>query len=169
MQGVIDCIRRFQSVPWVEVKSAMDTTFAAVNQVSGPIQRYHYRFTLIAIPNYQRAVQVAAQKETQRQMTLTAIALKRYSLLNGHPAPALEALVPQFLPALPRDYFGTGSLHYRIQSDGSMILYSVGADGQDDQGNSDPAQKGQAPDFWSGRDAVWPVAFGSRMSPPADS
>lgn len=161
MQGVVDSIRRLQSVPWIEVKGAMDTNFASVNQISGPVQRYHYWFTLIAIPNYQRAVQVATQKETQRQMTLTAIALKRYSLRNGHPAPALEALVPQFLPAPPRDYFGTGSLHYQIQPDGSALLYSVGADGHDDQGNSDPAQKGQPLDLWSGRDAVWPVAFGS--------
>ena len=161
MQGVIECIRRFQSVPWFEVKSAMDNNFASVNQISGPIQRYHYWFTLVALPNYQRAVQAAAQKETQRQMTLTSIALKRYSLENGHPAATLEALVPQFLPALPRDYFGTGSLQYRIQSDGSAVLYSVGADGHDDQGASDPAQNGQAPDFWSGRDAAWPLAVGS--------
>jgi type II secretory pathway pseudopilin PulG len=138
------------------VQAGMDANFAALNKISGPIQQYHYWFSLIAIPNYRRAFQTAVQKETQRQLTVTAIALKRYELRNGRPSPNLQALVPEFLPALPRDYFSTNHLQYRIKKDGSPVLYSVGTDGHDDQGDPTPAQNGQAPELWSGRDAVWP-------------
>jgi hypothetical protein len=156
MQGTIDAIRRLRAVPLIDVQAGMDANFAALNKISGPIQQYHYWFSLLAIPNYQRAFQTAVQKETQRQLTVTAIAFKRFELRNGHPAPNLQALVPEFLPALPRDYFSTNHLQYRIKEDGSPVLYSVGTDGHDDQGDPTPSQQGQAPDLWSGRDAVWP-------------
>jgi hypothetical protein len=158
MQEAIDLTRQLRTNSWAEVNSSRKTKFARLNQVAGSLQRFRYVFSMISIPNYQKAFQTAVQKETQRQLTITAIALKRYELRNRRPAPDLQALVPEFLSVLPRDYFSTNHLRYHITEPGSPLLYSVGADGHDDGGDPSPAQKGQAPDLWSGRDAVWPQA-----------
>jgi hypothetical protein len=95
--------------------------------------------------------------ETVRQMTLTAIALQRYKLRHGAGAPDLAALVPEFLPAIPRDPVDSEPLRYRANSDGSYLLYSVGQDGKDDAGNPKPADEQSKSLLWQGgRDWVWP-------------
>jgi hypothetical protein len=60
-----------------------------------------YLISMIAIPNYTRAGERAVQAETKRQMTLAAIALKRFELRLSKSPVSLEALVPEFLTALP--------------------------------------------------------------------
>jgi hypothetical protein len=65
---------------------------------------------------------------------MTACALERYRLANGHYPAALENLVPGFLNAVPRDAAGGGTLHYRLKDGGQFLLYSIGSDGQDDGG-----------------------------------
>ena len=66
--------------------------------------------------------------------------------------------MPEFLPALPRDLMAGQPLRYRLNPDGSFILYSVGEDGRDDGG--DETREGPAGwrrnDPWGGRDCVWP-------------
>ena len=75
----------------------------------------------------------------------------------GRPPPDLDALVPQFLSAVPRDLMSAQPLRYRLSSNGSFTVYSVGEDGQDDGG--DPNRPGVTDhfDLWQGRDAVWPA------------
>jgi hypothetical protein len=91
----------------------------------------------------------------ERQLTLAAIALKRFELRHGTFPPDLKALVPEFLTAVPFDYMGAKSLGYRLKDDGNYVLYSVGDDGKDDGG--DPTLlPGTPAGLWGGRDAVWP-------------
>ena len=100
---------------------------------------------------------VAVRAETERALTLAAIAVKRYQLRHGAPPPSLEALTPEFLPALPYDPMSGKALCYRLEPNGGFLLYSVGEDGKDDGG--DPgAASGNTYGLWEGRDAVWPVA-----------
>ena len=157
MQQAVESVRSLRNHrPWNEVKAKHDKNFASLQQISGPFQRYRYLFSLLAIPNFERALQTCIRNETQRQMTLAATALKRYQLHHGKPAASLEALVPEFLSSVPWDYLGGQPLHYRLNTDGTFILYSVGEDGQDNNGDPNPPQAPKAPDLWSGRDAVWP-------------
>jgi hypothetical protein len=105
-----------------------------------------------------RWVDRAVESETLRELALTAIALKRYELRHGKPAPNLAALVPEFLPELPRDYMDGKPLRYRLNADGSFLLYSVGQDGQDDGGDATPTSgAGTKPNLQNGRDIVWPA------------
>ena len=69
--------------------------------------------------------------------------------------PRLEALVPEFLAAVPHDYMSAKPVVYRLKDAGSYVLYSVGVDGKDDGGDPAPPP-GKAPGLWEGRDAVWP-------------
>jgi hypothetical protein len=101
--------------------------------------------------------------ETRRQMTLTAIALKRFELRYGHLPVNLRELVPDFLVGLPRDYMTDQPLRYRLKDDGMFVLYSVGEDGRDDGGIPMPGQSSGPLNLyvlklWEGADAVWPVA-----------
>jgi hypothetical protein len=46
-------------------------------------------------------------------------------------------------------------LRYRLNADGTYLLYSVGEDGVDNGGDPTP-KEGKGPGFRNGRDWVWP-------------
>lgn len=92
--------------------------------------------------------------ETVRQITLTAIALKRYHLKNHAYPETLQSLVPDYTPSVPVDYFdGTPLKYERLQND-EFLLYSVGDNGLDEKGDPTPV-KGK-PNLATGKDYVWP-------------
>jgi hypothetical protein len=94
---------------------------------------------------------------TLHEMVITAIALKRYELKHGQPPASLAALVPAFLSDLPCDYMDGQTLRYRLDSDHSFTLYSVGADMRDDGGDALP-ESADSDSPWTGKDWVWPKA-----------
>ncbi len=70
-----------------------------------------------------------------RNMAWVAAALARHKAERGAYPDSLEALVPQILPSLPDDPYGQGPLRYR-HTGGNALLYSVGPNGRDDNGQS---------------------------------
>lgn len=101
------------------------------------------------------ALRRAMVTETARELVIAAIALKRYELKHGRKATNLQMLVPDLLKELPRDYMDGRVLRYHLNPEGTFLLYSVGEDGQDDQGDPNPA-KGESKAWSNGRDFVWP-------------
>ena len=88
---------------------------------------------------------------------VTVLALKRYHLRHNQPASTLEVLVPEQLPAVPIDGMDGNPLRYRLNPDGTFLLYSVGEDGHDDSGDSTLANgRTKFTQIWDGNDAVWP-------------
>jgi hypothetical protein len=151
--------------PWAEGKQGLVATIARLNKASSSPRRYRYFVSMMAIPNIARAGERAVQVETERQMTLAAIALERFKLRHGNLPASLEALVPEFLAAVPYDYMSAKPLRYRAGSDGRYVIYSVGEDGKDDGGDATPPQGGR-PGLWEGRDAVWPSLAAEPDEPP---
>jgi hypothetical protein len=97
--------------------------------------------------------------ETQKNLVITAIALKRHELRHGKPAAALVDLVPEFLAAVPLDRMDGKSLRYHLNADGTFKLYSVGLNCTDDGGDPQPEKPLEKfGNIWQGKDAVWPVA-----------
>jgi hypothetical protein len=98
--------------------------------------------------------------EVVKQVVITAIALKRYQLKHGNHPRNLDALVPEFLAAVPFDPVDGRALRYRLNRDGTYLLYSVGENGKDDGGNPSLASGITGPNFyWLGPHAldwVWP-------------
>jgi hypothetical protein len=121
-----------------------------------PMCSWGGEFSMMVIPNYAVAGARAVQTETERQMTLAAIPLKRFQLRHGKLPSRLEVLVPEFLTTVPYDYMSAKPLCYRVGSDGRHVIYSGGEDGKDDGGDPSPAS-GQPSGLWTGRDAVWPA------------
>jgi hypothetical protein len=119
-----------------------------------------WRYILSAFgPNigWRKSVLNSFHVQTERELALTAIALKRYKLRSGQFPEDLSGLVPELLHQPPRDYMDGGSLRYRLNGDGTFTLYSVGDDCEDNGGDATPFEKhGSSYLFWYGRDAVWP-------------
>jgi hypothetical protein len=159
IQGYVEQTRTLRSSrSWREVSDSLDQLNAQMHALTNsPQQRLRYMMTLISTPNYKRAVLKSVQLETQRHLAITAIALKRYKHKHGQFPPSLDGLVPNFLPAVPRDCMNGQLLHYQFKDKDTFILYSVGEDGKDDDGDSGPAKPNGKAGFWEGRDAVWPL------------
>jgi hypothetical protein len=110
-----------------------------------------------AVSSLARVVNRALGAETERSMTLCALALKRYQLRAGKYSDTLNALVPSLLPAVPTDRMDGKPLRYRLIADGQFLLYSVGEDGKDDGGDSSQdSGKGSL----KRKDMVWPLPAG---------
>ena len=167
MQDRIVAMRRLQTnAPGPSVVALLQDQQAALDAtLDEPLNRYRYLFTAIAMPNYSRATQIVVRTETQRRMTILAIALQRYRLRKGHFPAGLEALVPEYISAPLVDPMSGQPLRYRIHADGTFTLYSVGEDGQDDSGDASSTHATNALDLWSGRDAVWPAVLTSEPDP----
>jgi hypothetical protein len=73
--------------------------------------------------------------EAAKQTVTAAMALKRYQLKHGDYPANLDALVPEFVSAVPFDPVDGQPLRYRLNADGTFVLYSVGENGVDDGGD----------------------------------
>ncbi len=116
-----------------------------------------FHFVLSAdVPSSAKTFEQVIKMEIERRLVVTATALRRYQLKHREYPAALDTLVPEFLPAVPRDLDGK-SLRYRLNADGSFTLYSIGDDGKDDGGDPTPPEERKSSTLWySGRDWVWP-------------
>jgi hypothetical protein len=98
-------------------------------------------------------MQKAARGEQTALMASTACALERHWRKHGSYPETLAALVPEFLPAEPRDLMDGRPLRYAKTPEGFFKLWAVGRDGVDDGGVA--KKKGMAADE-TGIDWVWP-------------
>ncbi|HWD20589.1 MAG TPA: hypothetical protein VHB20_15080 [Verrucomicrobiae bacterium] len=111
--------------------------------------------TAASAPTITRFVQKAFRAQTMSEMMTAGIALERFRRQTGKYPKSLAELVPRYLKRVPKDYMDGGELRYRLRTDGTLLLYSVGSDGKDDGGNPLPP-KWQGTNFFLGRDLVWP-------------
>ncbi|MGC9942932.1 MAG: hypothetical protein ABSE48_13960 [Verrucomicrobiota bacterium] len=109
----------------------------------------------------------AAEAEAERRILVTAIALERYRAAQGSYPPALDALEPVFLGAVPVDFMDGEPLRYRLADDGHFLLYSVGLDGVDNGGKMPVPRERPDPGWINGAttepqsDIVWPLPASS--------
>jgi hypothetical protein len=100
------------------------------------------------------------ERQTEQQMAITVLGIRRYKLRTGKLPIALSELIPAYLATMPHDFMDGKALRYRIRPDGEDFeLYSVGEDGKDNGGDPDQnKEKKSYRQIWDGRDAVWPSA-----------
>ncbi len=101
------------------------STFASGNGVG---QILFYMTMPAVIPSLAKK----SQGDVQLRATRTILALRAYQLTHGNLPPDLNALVPEFLDAVPVDVFDVQPLRY---SPARKIVYSVGQNLKDDGGN----------------------------------
>lgn len=94
--------------------------------------------------------------EAMRNLSIAAIAAARFRLAKGDWPEELQELVPDFLPAVPRDPMDGETLRLRPTRQGPVI-YSVGKDGENQGGNPRSDEEDSPGLAWfSGRDWVFP-------------
>jgi len=88
----------------------------------------------IAAETYPSVTKRTATIQVALDQARLACALERFRLKTGQFPDTLDALIPDYVSAVPRDIINGEPLHYRRQSDGSYTLYSVGWNEVDDGG-----------------------------------
>jgi hypothetical protein len=166
-QDIITASQKAATNSWCEAESLFPQAtwqlFAEVDHGSGGqklgwYDRCRFLFSSDTFSVSGIIMRKALQVQTEQNMVLTVIALKRHELRHGKPAHSLLDLVPEFLPTIPVDCMDGKSLRYRLENDGSFKLYSVGTNGKDENGNPEPQEAGtHSNDLWKGKDMVWPV------------
>jgi hypothetical protein len=159
VQSEVELVRELRAnQPWTKISGSLDKLGMEMDELSQSPKRFLYLMTLISTSNCRKAFSNCVRAETRRRLTITAIALRRYELKYGRPAPNLTALVPEFLPAIPFDGMSGLPLGYRFAADQPCVLYSVGVDGMDGGGDPTPAVTNpKTIGLWEGKDAVWPL------------
>jgi hypothetical protein len=125
---------------------SLEIVYGPPTKTSEPEPAYPYT-------DCRRAWSVVMGNLTRNEMALTAIAVKRYELRYGKSPTSLEALVPDFLKAMPRDLMDGQPLRCRLMPEQTFAIYSVGNDFIDDGGN--PMSKLAAGPRGAGYDSPW--------------
>ena len=86
------------------------------------------------IPALFKLTNKSCNAQTTVNLARLAVALERHRLAQGGYPEKLDALVPRFLERIPLDLFDGKPLRYRLQSDGTFLLYSIGVNQTDDGG-----------------------------------
>ncbi|MGB0258095.1 MAG: hypothetical protein ACPGES_05530, partial [Coraliomargarita sp.] len=92
--------------------------------------------------------------EARDSLAETGLALTAYHSAQGTYPATLEALIPDFMDAIPMDPFSTGPMVYKKMDDG-YALYSVGPDLIDNNGTEDRNDRHEGDLIWTG--------FGSKL------
>lgn len=109
-----------------------------------------------SVPGLARELARTIKMEAAKRFAATAIALKGYHLAHRNYPSNLTALVPEFLQKVPSDPIDGKPLRYRLNSDGTFLLYSLGEDGNDDGGDAGTPDNSRWQYWLYGRDWVWP-------------
>lgn len=108
----------------------------------------------MGLPAFEKASAKELRSVTTLRCAQTAMAVERWRSAHGDALPpALEALVPQYLAAVPIDLMDGKPLKFRASAKG-YVVYSIGEDGLDDGGlpfnerGTDPKDKNKRSDRW---------------------
>jgi hypothetical protein len=126
-----------------------EAAVAAEAKTSSP----YNRFSRLIWPWLSNGASRFAYGAVSVNLARTAIALERYRLAHGAFPESLDALAPQYIEKVPHDVIGGQPLKYRREAKGAFLLYSVGWNEKDDDGEVAFNPDGTI-DFQSG-DWVW--------------
>ncbi len=140
-----------------------------------PVTRARMLPLVLLLPALDKAIISGRMAVFSRDVATTALALESYRRDHGGYPATLAALVPSYLPDVPRDVFDGKPLRYFLR-DGKPLLYSIGTDRDDDGGRAPVSMDGRvAPQNvhqWIPRDqalrpayvGVTPTTFGNSIA-----
>ena len=145
MQPIVEGVRRASTHGnYHTMRATFTEALRDIQARQTAFNKFRFPMASMVVPNWEKAATSLLRYETQRQMALTALALKRYQLQHRRLPPDLASLTPQFLSAPPVDYLNGRLLTYQRLSDERFTLRSSGNNGQDEDG--------------AGDDLIWPEA-----------
>lgn len=131
--GHLDTFAALATLPSAEMVTRVAEAGERIEQNS-LIESARYRLIDILMPSMSRALTVERTSDTRRAVALAVIAMHAHRLEHGSFPASLSELSPDLLPSVPADPFDHDRpIRYVLTSDGPLI-YSLGADGDDDGG-----------------------------------
>lgn len=112
-------------------KSSWDDELKSLT--NGSLAKFRYLFVNLLVPAYDRIQNRVMLTDGQRDGVFLGLALELYHRQHKEWPKSLAELSPQFLPRVPVDPITGKALHFKIVDD-RPVVYSVGADGDDDNG-----------------------------------
>jgi len=101
-------------------------------------KRKYYILSGLSLSALSRLPAREAEGLARLRVAQAALAIERFRLANGRLPKELNELIPGFLSVVPIDPFDGAQLRYKLRPKG-YVVYSVGADGRDDDGAEAPA------------------------------
>jgi len=122
------------------------------------LPKYRYFLIHFLLPAFDRISDLGYRSKTLHEATVTILALKLWRLEKGeYPANLDELIAAGFLKELPMDPYSNKPLIYRKTND-DFILYTVGSNFTDDEGQSGKDSQGRSRKWMDNGDTVfWPV------------
>jgi hypothetical protein len=112
---------------------------AMVKQLAGQTgAKLRFPITLLMVPALSSFVDAVSRNEAHRDATRLAVAIARFRDKQGVLPSTLDELVPRFIDSLPIDPYSGKSLLYLNADANEYVVYSVGNNGLDDGGSSEP-------------------------------
>jgi hypothetical protein len=121
-QGFADALREFNA--------DADGERALISARTSP----YNIFVKLLLPALDKAMLKGARANQTARMAAAGCALERHRLKHGSYPESLAALVPEFVPEIPRDLMDGQPLRYARTDEGLFRLWSVGDDGKDNGG-----------------------------------
>lgn len=97
-------------------------------------------YTLLLMADAESTGRTQKRSQTRRLVEATAISLLGYRDQHGELPASLDALVPGYFDEVPIDFATGKPLVYRVNDDGSALVYSLGENLKDDGGVDDYAE-----------------------------
>lgn len=142
---------------WTALEKAHAAELASAEEL-GVLDRWRYLFSRDSFLFASGTARKVMKMETLRRIAVVAIGIQRFQLASARLPGSLAELTPKFLDKVPADPMCGSPLRYRLESQSSFRLWSVGEDGRDDDGDPRPEQDDKSYNtIWDGRDAVWPM------------
>lgn len=99
-----------------------------------------YVISGVMLPALAKTLEKSAAAVGELRAAQAALAVERHRSAHNNELPdSLRELVPQYLTAVPADPFDGKPLRYKKASPKGYVIYSIGADRQDDGGTPKPA------------------------------
>lgn len=142
----LETIRRFLAAsqhPWpralAEAQAIHRGLKADIGNASG-LSRSRIMLVAPVAQSLEKSFEVTARNHARNDMAIVALAVQRYLRQHGSLPADLTQLTPELLKSVPFDPFSGRPLHYLVDESG-FALYSVGADGIDNNGQGDDTGK----------------------------
>jgi len=118
---------------------------------------YHFLAAML-LPAYDRMGIKMSAGQAAVDQALIVTALESHRLAKGGYPASLDAVTPEWLANLPRDWFSDAGLVYRRNADGTFTLYSIGYNETDDGGQYVFGEDRHKPILDEEGDWPWPSA-----------
>jgi hypothetical protein len=93
-----------------------------------------YVIAKLTVPSFTPIIGKYRRRSAELRATAVVLALRQYQQAEQHSPQTLQDLVPKYLSEVPVDPFDGKPLRYRVRTDGRWIIYSVGPNQLDENG-----------------------------------